>query len=81
MFASMKVKFSVKFEKCHVRSKTWSPGQIIEELMLATKGLRFKSLLFNPIPHNPQGSGERLLHHVPLVFIVFFLAYDILVGS
>ena len=44
----------------YVQSKTRSQGQIIEEYMLVTKGLSFKSLLFNAIPHNTQGSGERL---------------------
>ena len=36
--------------------------------MLVTKGFYFKSLLFNAIPHFPEGSGERLLgHYDPLV--------------
>ena len=42
----------------HVGSKTWSLDQFIKELMLVTKGLLFKSLLFNAIPHNLQGSYE-----------------------
>ena len=67
MFASMKSWTSSKMG--HPRSKTRCLSQIIEELRLATKGLWFKSLLFNAIPHNPLGSGERLQgHHSPLVF-------------
>ena len=54
--------------------KTRSLGQIIEETMLVTKGLRFEYLLFNAIPHCLQGSGERLQgHHGPLVFSSKFL--------
>ena len=66
MFALMKSQMSSK--KGHVRSKTWSQGQITEELIFVTKGSGFKSLLFNAIPHNPQGSDELLEgHHGPLV--------------
>ena len=36
--------------------------------MLVIKGLWFKSLLLNSIPHDPESSGERLQgHHGPLV--------------
>ena len=60
----------MSFEMGDVESKTSSLGQIIEEPMLVTKGLRFKSLLFNgTIPHNPESSGEPLQgHRGPLVF-------------
>ena len=53
----------------HIGSKTRSLGQIIEDPMLVTKGLWFKSLLLNSIPHNPESSGEWLQgHHGPLVW-------------
>ena len=61
MFASMK--FQTSSKTGNVWPKTRSLGQIIEELMHVTKGLQFKSLLFNAIPHNPQGSGELLQGH------------------
>ena len=55
-------------EKGYVKSTTRSLGQIIEEPMHVTKGLLFKSLLFNAIPHHPEVSGERLHgHRGPLV--------------
>ena len=58
----------MSLEMCHVESKTRSLGQIIEEPMLVTKWLRVGSLLFNAVPHNAEGSGERLQgHHGPLV--------------
>ena len=41
-------------------SKTRSLGQVLEKHMLVTKGLGFKSLLCNAIPHNSEGAGERL---------------------
>ena len=52
----------------HVMSINRSLGQIIEDPMLVIKGLCFKTLLFYAIPHNPEGSGERVQgHHGPLV--------------
>ena len=55
-----------------IGSKPRSLGQIIEDPMLVTKGLCFKYLLLNSIPHNPESSGERLQgNHGPLVY--FFL--------
>ena len=53
----------------HVGSKSRSLGQIIEYPKLVTKGLWFKSLLYNAIPHSLEGSVERLQgHHGPLVY-------------
>ena len=53
----------------HVRPKSRSLGQIIEDPMLVTKGLRIKFLLCNAIPHNPESLGERLQdHYSPLVY-------------
>ena len=59
-----------------------SLGKIIDP-MLVTGG-RFKSLLFNSIPHNPEGSGERLQGYyflssiklpTPHAVLLFFLRY------
>ena len=44
----------------HGGSKTRSLGQIIQDPMLVTKGLLFKSLLLNAMPFNLESSGERL---------------------
>ena len=35
-------------------------GQIIEIPTLAAQGFRFKFLLFHALPHDREGSGERL---------------------
>ena len=36
--------------------------------MLVAQGFLFKFLLFNALPHNPEGSGEQLHgHYGPLV--------------
>ena len=52
----------------HFGSKSRSLGQIIEGPTLVTKGLWFKSLLFNAKPHKAQRSGEQLQgHHGSLV--------------
>ena len=54
----------------NVGSKSRSLGQIIEDPVLVTKGLGFKSLLFNAIQHNSEGSGEQLQgHHGPLCLL------------
>ena len=68
VFASMKS--CVFFKMGHVGSKSRSLGQIIEDPMFVTKGLGFKSLLLNAIPHNPESSVEQLQsHHGPLVLL------------
>ena len=61
MFVLMKSQMSSKTG--HVGSKTRSLGQIIDDPMLVTEGLCFKSLLFNTIPHNLESSGEQLQGH------------------
>ena len=48
------------FKTGHVKSKSRSLGQIIKDAMLVTKGLWFKSMLFNAIPHIPVSSGKPL---------------------
>ena len=75
MFAAMKSLTRSKIG--HVGSTSRSPGQIIQELMLVTKGLLLKSLLFNAIPHNLQGSDEGLQgrhgHLVSFIYLFFLL--------
>ena len=60
------------FENGSFRARSRSLGQIIEGPMFGTKGLWFKSPLFNAIPHNPESLGERLQgNHGPLVYRYF----------
>ena len=55
VFASMN--FCTFLKMGHVGSKSRSLVQIIEDPVLVTKGLSFKSLLCYAIPHNPESLG------------------------
>ena len=60
------------FENRSCLIKNRSLGKIVEDPVLVSKGLGFKSLLLNAIPHNPESSGEHLQgHHGPLVVTLF----------
>ena len=55
--------FPMSLEMGYIGSKPRSLGQIIEELMLVTKGLWFTSMHFNAVQHDLEGSGEQLQGH------------------
>ena len=61
----------MSLEMGQVGSKTRSLDQIIEPMLL-TKGLQFKSLHYNAIPHNTDGSGENLQGHMALLSYICF---------